>query len=114
MDISKRIPVIRVNWSEFRSTDEVAEYVLSAFKNMTRIIDVDFTKPVNNSEVNEPEWSFWIFRFLTFLWNDKRKKLQKFLDSFVDIAIITWHLLQLWFASLCINSVELEFIQFLV
>lgn len=42
-DISKRIPVIKVKWDKFRSTEEVAAYVLSEFSRMKRIVNVDFT-----------------------------------------------------------------------
>ena len=49
-DISKRIPVIKVKWDQFRSADEVAVHVLHEFKKIKRIVEVNFENQVVDDE----------------------------------------------------------------
>ncbi|CAL6000954.1 Deoxynucleoside_kinase / Deoxynucleoside kinase family protein [Hexamita inflata] len=59
-DISKRIPVIKVKWDQFRSADEVATYVLTEFKKVKRIVEVDFQTQIQDIDEQNGDGN-WFF-----------------------------------------------------
>ena len=49
LDISRFIPVIRVNWLQFQSTDDMAAMIQSKWQDMRNIQSVDWVSPVSIS-----------------------------------------------------------------
>lgn len=58
-DISKRIPVIKVRWDQFRSADEVALHILAEFKKIKRVIEVNFENQIQSYDADKDDtWFF--------------------------------------------------------